>query len=90
MRAVRVHEFGDPEVLLLEEVPQPEPVEGEVLVRIQAAGVNPFETYVRAGAYIDLPALPYTPGCDAAGRKPHFHRARRGRQQRSAHRHRLL
>jgi NADPH:quinone reductase len=67
MRAVRVHEFGDPEVLLLEEVPQPEPVEGEVLVRVQAAGVNPFETYVRAGAYIDLPALPYTPGCDAAG-----------------------
>jgi NADPH:quinone reductase len=65
--AVRVHEFGDPDVLLLEEVPRPEPVEGEVLVRIQAAGVNPFETYVRAGSYTELPALPYTPGCDAAG-----------------------
>ena len=67
MRAIRVHEFGDPDVLLLEEVPQPEPVEGEVLVRMQAAGVNPAETYVRAGAYTELPALPYTPGSDGAG-----------------------
>jgi len=67
MLAVRVHEFGDPEVLTPEEVPQPEPVPGEVLVRVQAAGINPFETYVRAGAYTELPALPYTPGCDAAG-----------------------
>lgn len=67
MRAVRVHQFGDPDVLVIDEVPQPAPVEGEVLVRVQAAGVNPFEAYVRAGAYIDLPALPYTPGCDGAG-----------------------
>ena len=51
MRAIRVHEFGDPDVLVLEEVPPPVPVEGEVLVRIQAAGVNPFETYVRSGSY---------------------------------------
>lgn len=67
MRAIRVHEFGEPEVLRLEEVPEPDPVEGEVVVRIQAAGVNPFETYVRAGAYRALPALPYTPGVDGAG-----------------------
>ena len=67
MRAIRVHEFGDPDVLQLEELPQPEPVEGEVLVRMQAAGVNPAETYVRAGAYTELPALPYTPGSDGAG-----------------------
>ena len=67
MRAIRVHEFGDPDVLLLEESPQPEPVEGEVLIRIQAAGVNPYETYVRAGLYSELPALPYTPGADGAG-----------------------
>jgi NADPH2:quinone reductase len=67
MRAVRVHEFGGPDVLALEEVPQPEPVEGEVLVRVQAAGVNPYETYVRAGRYTELPALPYTPGVDGAG-----------------------
>ncbi|HEX5643556.1 MAG TPA: NADPH:quinone reductase [Thermoleophilia bacterium] len=67
VRAVRVHEFGGPDVLVLDEVPQPVPVEGEVLVRIQAAGVNPFETYARAGSYSNLPALPYTPGCDGAG-----------------------
>jgi NADPH2:quinone reductase len=67
MRAVRVHEFGDPDVLTLEETPQPEPVAGEVLVRVQAAGVNPYETYVRAGHYTELPALPYTPGVDGAG-----------------------
>ena len=67
MRAVRVHEFGAPDVLQVEEVPQPEPVQGEVLVRVQAAGVNPFEAYVREGLYTELPALPYTPGCDAAG-----------------------
>ena len=67
MRAVRVHEFGGPDVLVLEEVPRPQPVEGEALVRIQAAGVNPYETYVRAGVYTELPALPYTPGADGAG-----------------------
>ena len=67
MRAIRVHEFGGPDVLRLEELPELRPVEDEVLVRVQAAGVNPVDTYVRAGAYRDLPALPYTPGSDAAG-----------------------
>jgi len=67
MRAIRVHEFGDPEVLLLEELPRPQPVDDEVLVRVQAAGVNPYETYVRSGNYAQLPALPYTPGVDAGG-----------------------
>ncbi len=67
MRAIRVHEFGEPDVLVVEELPQPQPVEGEVLVRIQAAGVNPYETYERAGLYRSLPALPYTPGADGAG-----------------------
>ena len=67
MRAIRVHEFGDPDVLRLEELPEPQPVDDELLVRVQAAGVNPVDTYVRAGAYGKLPALPYTPGTDAAG-----------------------
>jgi NADPH:quinone reductase len=67
VRAVRVRDFGDPGVLRLEEVPDPEPGPGEVLVRVEAAGVNPVEAYVRAGAYRDLPALPYTPGSDAGG-----------------------
>ena len=67
MRAIRVHEFGGPDVLRLEELPEPRPADDEVLVRVQAAGVNPVDTYVRAGAYGKLPALPYTPGADAAG-----------------------
>jgi NADPH2:quinone reductase len=67
MKAIRVHEFGGPEVLRLEEVPTPQPGSGEVLVRIHAVGVNPVETYIRAGKYARLPALPYTPGNDGAG-----------------------
>jgi NADPH2:quinone reductase len=67
MKAIRVHEFGGPEVLQLEEVPMPQPGPGEVVVRMHAIGVNPVETYIRAGTYARLPALPYTPGNDGAG-----------------------
>jgi len=67
MKAIRVHQFGGPEVMRLEDVPDPKPSAGQVVVRIRAAGVNPVETYVRAGAYARLPGLPYTPGSDAAG-----------------------
>jgi NADPH:quinone reductase len=62
MKAIRVHEFGGPEVLKLEDVPTPKPLAGQVLVRIHAAGVNPYDTYMRAGTYAVKPALPYTPG----------------------------
>ena len=67
MKAIRVHEFGGPEVLKLEEVATPKPSAGEVLVRVHAAGVNPYDTYMRAGTYALKPPLPYTPGSDAAG-----------------------
>jgi len=67
MKAILVREFGGPEVLKLEEVPKPKPGAGEVLVRIKAAGVNPYDTYMRAGTYAVKPPLPYTPGSDAAG-----------------------
>jgi NADPH:quinone reductase len=67
MKAIRVHEFGGPEVLKLEDVATPTPSAGQVLVRIHAAGVNPYDTYMRAGTYAVKPKLPYTPGSDAAG-----------------------
>jgi NADPH:quinone reductase len=67
MKAIRVHEFGGPEVLRLEDVPILRPGPGEVLVRMKAIGVNPVETYIRAGKYARLPDLPYTPGNDGAG-----------------------
>jgi len=67
MKAIRVREFGGPEVLRLEEVPTPKPAAGQVLVRIYAAGVNPYDTNMRAGTYAVKPPLPYTPSSDAAG-----------------------
>jgi len=67
MKAILVREFGGPEVLKLEEVPTPRPGPGQVLVRIHASGVNPYDTYMRAGNYPVKPPLPYTPGSDAAG-----------------------
>jgi NADPH2:quinone reductase len=67
MKAIRVHEFGAPSVMRLEEVSDPEPGPGEVLVEVRAAGVNPVDTYVRAGTYAKLPPLPFVPGNDAAG-----------------------
>jgi len=67
MKVIRVQEFGGPEVLKLQEVPTPKPGPGEVLVRVHAAGVNPYDTYMRNGTYAVKPPLPYTPGSDAAG-----------------------
>lgn len=67
MKAIRVHAFGGPDVLQCEDVPVPAPKAGEVLVAIHAIGVNPVDTYIRSGTYAMRPALPYTPGTDAAG-----------------------
>lgn len=67
MKAIVVRKFGEPEVMRLEELPNPAPGPGQVLVRIHAAGVNPVDHYIRKGAYARLPSLPYTPGADAAG-----------------------
>ncbi len=67
MKAIRVHEFGGPEVMKLEDVPDPQPGPGQVVVRIRAAGVNPVDAYIRTGTYANKPNLPYTPGSDAGG-----------------------
>jgi NADPH:quinone reductase len=67
MKAIRVQQFGEPEVMRLVELPAPEVSVAQVLVRIHAVGVNPLETYIRAGTYPRRTQLPYTPGSDGAG-----------------------
>lgn len=67
MRRIRVYACGEPEVMTLEDAPDPIPEAGQILVRIQAVGVNPVDTYVRSGRQGYAPKLPYTPGADAAG-----------------------
>lgn len=67
MKAILAREFGGPDVLKLEDVPDPVAGPGQVRVRIHAVGVNPYDTYMRAGGYAIKPDLPYTPGADAAG-----------------------
>lgn len=67
MKAIVVREFGEPEVMKIEDLPTPAPSGSQVLVRIQAAGVNPVDTYLRTGIHAHAPNLPYTPGKDAAG-----------------------
>jgi NADPH:quinone reductase-like Zn-dependent oxidoreductase len=73
MKAIRLHEFGGPEVLRYEEVPIPEPKPGEVLIRVHAVGANPPDWYVRDGLTILPPemrppvSLPIIPGTDASG-----------------------
>lgn len=73
MKAIRLHEFGGPEVLRLDDVPVPEPGPSEVLVRVHAIGVNPPDWYAREG-FPDVPPevmpppdLPLTPGTDVSG-----------------------
>ena len=67
MKAIRVHQFGGPEVMKLEDVPDPKPAPGQVVVRVHATGVNPVDTYRRAGNAVPKQSLPYTPGSDASG-----------------------
>lgn len=65
MKAIRITEVGGPEVMRLEELPTPEPQAGQLLVRVEAAGVNYIDTYQRSGQY-KVP-LPYTMGLEGAG-----------------------
>jgi NADPH:quinone reductase-like Zn-dependent oxidoreductase len=67
--AIQVHNYGDVDQLKLEQVTHPEPQEGEVLVRVHAAGVNPVDWKIRAGFLKDFAPVtfPYVPGADLAG-----------------------
>jgi NADPH:quinone reductase-like Zn-dependent oxidoreductase len=70
MKVIRFHDFGGPEVLVLDEVPRPEPAAGQVLVRVLTAGVNPADWKRRAGlykAYGGAMQGPSTPGMEGAG-----------------------
>jgi len=67
MRAIVVRSFGPPEVMKLEDLPDPSPGPGQVLIRVRAAGVNPVDAYIRSGTYARKPTLPYTPGADLGG-----------------------
>jgi NADPH2:quinone reductase len=68
MKAIRAHEFGPPQVMKLEDIDTPRPDSGQVLIAVKAAGINPVDTYIRAGTYArKKPSLPYTPGFDTAG-----------------------
>jgi NADPH2:quinone reductase len=68
MKAVRVHEFGGPENMRIEDIDDPRPGPRQLVIAVKAAGINPIDTYIRSGTYAKKkPALPYTPGFDAAG-----------------------
>ncbi len=67
MKAIRTAAFGGPEVLSFEDIAEPTPGAGEVVVDIKAAGLNPSDVYMLTGVYLVIPDLPFTPGYDAAG-----------------------
>jgi len=67
MKAILVREHGGPEVLKLEDLPDPTANADQVVVRLKAVGVNPVDVYIRSGAYARKPALPFIPGSDAGG-----------------------
>jgi NADPH2:quinone reductase len=67
MKAIVIREYGEPEVLKVEEVPIPEVGKSQILVRVKAAGINPVDTYIRQGIHATTPELPFTPGKDGAG-----------------------
>ena len=67
MKAVRIDRFGPPEVVVVEEIPKPSPGKGEVLVRVAAVGVAPWDAIIREGKSKVSPQPPLTLGSDLAG-----------------------
>lgn len=68
MKAIRIHELGDADVLRLEEVEKPALIAGAVLIKTEVAGINYADTMLRKGTYLTRPSLPFTPGFEVAGR----------------------
>jgi NADPH2:quinone reductase len=67
MKAIRVEEFGEVDVLWYVDVGRPEPGEGEVLIEVRSAGVNYADTMRRRNQYVEPQNLPFTPGSEVAG-----------------------
>ncbi|HEX4338287.1 MAG TPA: alcohol dehydrogenase catalytic domain-containing protein [Polyangiaceae bacterium] len=67
MKASRVHRFGPPEVISFEDVERPEPRDEEIVVRVNAAGVGPWDSWVRSGKSALPQPLPLTLGADLSG-----------------------
>src|SRR5215475_3828675 len=67
MKAVRIHRFGLPEVISLDELPKPEPDRGEVVVRVKAAGIGPWDALIRSGKSVLPQPLPLILGSDLSG-----------------------
>lgn len=67
MKAVRIRSFGPPEVVVVEDIPKPSPGKGEVLVRVAAAGVAPWDAIIREGKSKVSPQPPLTLGSDLSG-----------------------
>ena len=67
MKAVRVHKFGSPEVISIDDLPKPEPGRGEVVVRVKAAGIGPWDGLIRSGKSVLPHPLPLTLGSDLSG-----------------------
>src|SRR2546429_9527201 len=68
MRAIRITEFGGPEVLTLADVPDPEPGPGQFLVDVSRAGVNYADTHQAENSYLSKTTLPHIPGAEIVGR----------------------
>ena len=67
MKAVRIHRFGPPEVISLDDLPKPEPGRGEVVVRVKAAGIGPWDALIRSGKSVLPQPLPLILGSDLSG-----------------------
>jgi len=67
MKAARIHQFGPPEVVVIDDLARPKPDKGELVVRVRAAGVGPWDALIREGKSKVSPPPPLTLGSDLCG-----------------------